>query len=536
MKNFIWISLIFGLNSQATELTDVIQNLNQDKTHTQSSACSAQEGSPEALCQNPSKEICSNSTLVDYEKDKKQLLSDASGEQFDLKYQKILDDETPLNEARDKLEKMSDPLTLLTELEKQKNAPPDPKKEAKRKARSVEIANLNHDIEKREKDILKKQKSLLASEIILQNKILARFGKSKQDLETFLHSIQETLILQVKNAPQFNQKSDKDGIRPTTDDVVAKLRRVKFETVDNLLASANSLSGANDRKKLEDNDAHFENCGADGLQVNAYYNPDDESLKLCPGILLKYLDASDGNLTSLGVVLGHELGHSIDSVAPILNDEQLGKMHKMLPQASMEKNNTDESYKDFLSCIDEHFIHDKSEKFTKFSEFSEQVNSRGLANLEREISQLERSNPPDLEKIAEIKRLILHIKQALVDFKNTADLMKGEGKNPDNILEVQKRELEADFESTFVLKDQLAQLPKEIRMKSIKASLQLYCVPEYKSQILKLAFGNVSDPIHPPDHFRVENYFRNKEIRELMGCAPLTAADRPWCGLNGAAK
>lgn len=231
----------------------------------------------------------------------------------------------------------------------------------------------------------------------------------------------------------------------------------------------------------------------------------------------------------MGAVVGHEFGHSIDSKEIVIPHDSLVQLTKSYPQASLGHHSTYSSYQKFLECIDHYFVSDPGEHFTRLDDLIKRFSGEGISNVRKELEVQLAISPPNLDKIAALKGTIINMEDYVAQGK--LKLLIANRKN--SVIEIQEGELEADYESSVVLRDQLTKLAPEKRIPMITSSLQLFCTTPAQDRLNALIYGDQTEAIHPPQRFRIENQFRNPEIRALLGCSVLAPGDRPWCSLAG---
>lgn len=378
-----------------------------------------------------------------------------------------------------------------------KNRPKDTFETDKYAIRKASAPTVQGDaFEKPYEDVLNKVKGseaklakLIAS---AENQVFKKFGKTNQQVKEVIEKFKVSLTQQAAKdfPPELAKKMGK------------KLADLKFNNAQTLLTTP---------EKVE---SFTQMCGADGLVKNAFYDGVTNSLTICPGFLLNSLLTSKGELNNLSMVIGHELGHSLHQP-----DFTGGNYFK-----------TPDHFDKFMKCMSDNYISDKNQKFGTNKQTVEQLEKNGIPNLKAEIEKVSKKKPVDVNYLGDLKRSLGTADHQVEKFKYFASL-------PDQRLS-QKCELLADYESSATVRDQLQLLPKAQRATRLKEMVGMYCdnfTPNEK-KVMALKWNGVNPGSHPPETFRLENYFRNPEIRHLLGCSPLEASDKPWCSTEGAVR
>lgn len=538
--------------AQAAEWGDVLRSVDGGKLR-QSRICSSTQIQPE-ICRNPVAEVCKEKGLAGesakaLKELRKTVSQPSSGDLLDQLYQKMIDAQNraeqvnqalvasykaleavqPGKPARTSTSSREGSSSTVMKMEDVKT-PPEGSSSAN--AADVEKKQAEHESAIRvntqaRMDLYNAQKAVFGGIAKLEAEILKKFGKNESQLKSYLASVRASLIKQVSQAPEFNFTSDEKEVRPSRQMVLQALNAVGF-------TSAVELSAQRTPKdedlvaEIDRNKGFFASCSDDGLAQNAYFDSRNKTLTVCPGLIFHYLFQS-GTLESMSAIVGHEFGHSIDSKQVVIPHDSLVHFFESAPRASFDHSSTRSSFQSFLECIDHYFIADPGERFTRLDDVIKYLDSESIPKIKKKLELQLAINPPDLEKIAGLKQAILILEEYLAGVK--ARLYLSGRKN--SVIQVQEGELEADYESSFVLRDQLAKAAPSKRSQLITSALQVYCSTPEEERNEAVYYGSHTDPTHPPRNFRIENYFRNPEIRALLGCTALGPEDRPWCSLAG---
>jgi hypothetical protein len=371
-----------------------------------------------------------------------------------------------------------------------------------------------------------KQLKMVAS---IERNSLSQFHLTTTDLSDFFEQIRKSLIAHVASSPEFEREQNAQHIGPNREDIIAKLKSVKLETTQSLFETPAPTNDTELAGAVYKRISYAQNCGPDGMQVNAFYDGNSNTLKICPGFLVETLHDAGGRIASLAMVLGHELGHSVDSGAyiPFAN---FGHLTHQFPQASFYRSLHD-CYSKFFDCVNQNYITSNVEHFGTYTGIINQLENKGIPGLEAEIARLEAIDPPDLSLISRLKISVMTGNHTLAQYKDTRDSIISSHQNPNDILSAQQQELVADYHSAFALTDQLKRVPQSERALVAAQSYRLFCGSPLSDYIRKIKYGTENDAEHPPEKFRMEMIFRNPDVRNLLGCVPLSTA-RPWCDLG----
>lgn len=321
-----------------------------------------------------------------------------------------------------------------------------------------------------------------------ETKILQKFGKTNKDLNQIIENLKVSL----------NRQAEKDFKTPVPEAIAKKLRELKFNSASSLETNPNNVK------------SFTEACSGDGLAKNAFYNANENALTLCPGFLLDSLLKSNGALENLSMVIGHELGHSLHGA----------------DFTSGQYTNNPPHFNKFIACMSANFIENKDENFGTNAETLNQL-KEGLPKVKAEIEKVLNTKPVDMNYLSDLKRSLAAGEQQIEEFTFFTNF-------PDKRFSV-KGELIADYESAVTIRDYLSLTPANQRAQKLSEMAQFYC-PKYtenEKKVMALKWGTINPASHPPSKFRLENYFRNPEVRNLIGCAPLSASDKPWCSIDG---
>lgn len=316
----------------------------------------------------------------------------------------------------------------------------------------------------------------------IEERILSKFGKTNSELKDLIEKIKISLTKQT--ASDFSPKIAKLSAK--------KLASVHFRDAQSLLENPRMAK------------VFSEYCGKEGLEKNALYDPRDHSLTLCPGFLLDTLLKGSGELDNLGLVIAHELGHILH--APEFTNQLKTPTH----------------FDHLIDCLTKSYIDDKDQKFGSNKESLNQLEKTGVPALKSEI-----------EKVSLDKNYLSALKEALASSTNQIQYFKFYSTLKDQRLTI-KQELIADYESAVHVRDQLLFVPEASRMKRMKQLALSLCpnLTPNEKKAYDLKWSGINPGSHPPVKFRIENYFRNPEIRSLIGCPPLKASEKPWCPIS----
>lgn len=334
-----------------------------------------------------------------------------------------------------------------------------------------------------EREAMEKRKKVLELLATVEFEILRKFGKTLKDIEIFFSDLKKTMV---KN--QLNQ------------DFKQKILKISF-------MNSHWLSlGSKDLDEL------IKTCGFDGMNINASYFSSTNSILVCPGFLLDTLLESEGDLNSLTLVLGHEIGHSVDS-------------NKKSTKNSKEPSHK-ELYQDFILCMEKYYIRDKNEKFGNLKDIINQLETKGIPNLKKFILLAQAKTPQNKDEIFELKQMLEFQEFNLWSYKNRPEQLA----SSDSL----NRELIADYQSIFALHDQLELMPLKMRKVKLKNMLRFFCprLNPTQKKVNELLWNGITPGVHPPKKFRIENYLRSPKIRSLLGCSKKLPQGKPWCSNN----
>jgi|GEM_PF-3090125 len=342
---------------------------------------------------------------------------------------------------------------------------------------------LKKEIDQRQSELdalLKKHDALIAE---LTRQILAQYQKTPEDLQKLFDQIKASVI---RSADKYLPDTAPNPDWAKKGDAVRFLKTVKI-----VVTSA-----------YDHNYGQFR-CGYNGLTINASYNSEERVVQVCPGMLIAALANSGGSLESLGGVLAHEFGHSIDGRGITT------------PCDSGECNlSFDYAYRTFLDCIQKHYASDPSQNFVSDADFAARL-KKSMPEFEQACAKL----PPDSPRARQLAAMAQWFKQN-ADSLSSSDKMGNQ----------KRSELAADFYFANELADQMQSMPKEKRISFIQRAFPMFCNSTALDPLLEKLMGD-SDPAHPPSRFRIEQALRHPEIRQLLGCAPLKSNEQPWCPL-----
>jgi hypothetical protein len=467
------------------------------------------------LCNEPAETICKlfehsdlDTVLADF-KNQVAKMPDGS-DALDSQFQKVQDAQDQINKANNDLSLASSTSGMSNYLD------------------SMKPLNLNAASEQQ------KQFALIAK---IEKNTLAKFNVNQADLVHLFEQIQKSLSNHVLATAEFSGRQNADHISPSQADIVDRIKNVKLVTAGTLAARPLPTDLIEAHEEIEENNYYFNSCGPDGMQMNAYYREKNKTLNICPGFLIMALNESEGKLQSIAMVLGHELGHSIDpdSIQAI---GDLKRLAKQFPH-SVANYDLRDRYTKFFACVKKQYVIPDIEHFGNLKKMISQFESKrvpgektkGLLGLEDEIAVQEAMDPPNLNLITKLKNSLFTGRNALAQYQVRLEDLEDARQDPDDASIVEAKEMAADYLSTFALADQLGNIPDPDRALLAADSFRLYCGSPNSDYVNRIKFGDLHDPIHPPDVFRFEMPFRNKRIRELLGCMPLKP-ERPWCDVN----
>ena len=211
-------------------------------------------------------------------------------------------------------------------------------------------------------------------------------------------------------------------------------------------------------------------------------------------------------------MLAHEFGHSIDGGKSIPT---------LMPSGDNDSLDYRIAYRKFLSCIENHYAKDPQQKFVSADDVANQA-KLGLPVLERKLQRLTALPRKHALEIAKLRDLIAFGKRFISVQNLSNDKMNGDVES----------ELVADYFFSSAIAQRLQKIPLEKRVNFMIKSFPMFCDSKVTDPDVELLTGGL-DMGHPPQKFRIENAFRNPEIREAIGCEPLQTQDPPWCTLEG---
>lgn len=299
-----------------------------------------------------------------------------------------------------------------------------------------------------------------------------------------------------------------DGGKP---DYNQRLKSIKVQNVTKALSESTPES----REILR---GIFLVCGADGLEVNAYFSPEDSTFIICPGYLLEAVGSR--SLNAYDFVVGHELAHSVDPLT--------------VSQVRSKNSEDDfrlvylESYKDYLACIDKNYGDDLKSTTSVIKYVSEQ----GIKDLEKHYEKLLLDPDTDVNKLFEVKRQIEKTPVKLAEWKEAEGYYK-EYFGP-NFTPAQSHsgELVSDYLSARSLGLLLQLTPDAEKKKEIiRHSLGVLC--DMDSEVFHVKFGKTPDDgSHPNGPLRAALILKDPEIRRALSCKALSGQDKPWCSVQ----
>jgi hypothetical protein len=260
-------------------------------------------------------------------------------------------------------------------------------------------------------------------------------------------------------------------------------------------------------------DAAMEYIGACGMDGSQPYPANFKGISLCPAFILNSLEVSGGNLASLSLVLGHEAGHDWDmnGVAPY-GDEIYAKFEACFAQASG-------GAASFWS---------KGEALRQFK--------KALPLVQAEIRSEEAKSPRDDRVIAWLRNKEQILAEELdEDIEGEIDAPRP---NDGDVLSAHFNEIVADYFGVRSLVGELKNAAPAERAGIVRGSLDLFCDQDpdddLEQRYSSMIEGNMkTDGEHPPADMRIQMIFRDRELREMLGCPALAAGDTPACGIGG---
>lgn len=327
----------------------------------------------------------------------------------------------------------------------------------------------------------------------------AKTGITPTTIVQLVDRIKEEAIRQLTVAPGYSEELSKDV--KFQDTLIEKIRKIKLVTAQNSDLDFSDFANT---------------CGTDGLESNASYSDDDNTLTVCSGIILSSVQRRDPSL--LYFILGHEIGHSFD--VSIQEWHKKGEKNKLL---------NFENFLPYLSCVkkfDSAWFSDNTVYSKRFDVLDAAVKTC-LDDAKKNKSY------PQAEMDALERYYDLGHGSA---FGIAMTQMQTFGEDP---VFTHGSELTADLMGKKSLELYLRTLPNAKRISTVKDALRFFCAPDVpsegytvfhrdcakslSSEQIKLVDMDRSledDGLHPRDDYRLMAILQSTGIRDALGCAP----------------
>jgi hypothetical protein len=357
-------------------------------------------------------------------------------------------------------------------------------------------------------DLIRGELKSLDQIISIEEKVLENLGIKQEDLENLLKKAKKNLLNEMDLKPELKR----ENAAPSFRDIKKRVDSIKIKTLASIKKIAN-------KEKLQKELETFKSvCGIDGLEKNAFFDEEDNSITICPGQLIQTLHHKSNGMTNLHHTIGHEIGHSIDPENPIFS-KKTGQDEYL-----------DDFYEKQLSCFKTHYF----KEFNTINEAIHRLEKYGIPNLKKEIEKLESEKGVDPIEIANGKRAQVHTETQLRHLKELYVSYKENQLNPDDKMLTHENELIADHLGNMSLAYELEQITPENRDLVIAQNLIEFCDSGKNQKWYKMKWGNsTTDGMHPNGKFRIEQTFKNPRIRELLGCEKLKPNEAPYCDPSG---
>ncbi|MGE3608829.1 MAG: hypothetical protein AB7I27_04505 [Bacteriovoracaceae bacterium] len=317
---------------------------------------------------------------------------------------------------------------------------------------------------------LLEQDSLVSLIIGLENQIFSKYQLSPKDLETHIVKIKNSINTKIMD--HFSSLSKEDTFK-----LVSMVNSVNVYTLQNLPSGLFPT--------------YLSQCGHDGLKQQAFYQePPANALIVCAGFILNSLWSGNGSFNSLSFVIAHELGHSIDFAT------------KNIPTKVKV------TYDNILNCVNKNFIQQPNSLFKSRSQIILYYQDK-VSNYNQELLKASNQIPLNTQKISTLRDRIQILNSYIVEMKSHDENVE--------MIHFQRREIMADYFGNLALGSLLQNIPLNDRASFLASNIRFSCDKE-------------GDLEHPHGRFRIENIFRNPDVRRALFCAEVE--DTKWCDLN----
>ncbi len=357
-------------------------------------------------------------------------------------------------------------------------------------------------------DSIKGELKSLDQIISIEEKVFQNLGIKHEDLESIVKTAKTNLLKEMDQKPELKAKN----AAPSFKDIKKRVDSIKIKT----LASIKKMPKTG---KLQLELETFKSvCGIDGLEKNAFFDEEDNTITICPGQLIQTMHNNSNGMINLHHTIGHEIGHSIDPENPIFSSK------------TGQNEYLDEFYEKQLSCFKNHYI----KEFNTFHEAIHRLEKYGIPNLKKEIEKLESEKNSDSFEMANGKRELIRAETQLQHMKELYQSYRENQLDPNDKMMTHENELIADHLGNVNLAIALEQIAPENRDLVLAQNISEFCDSGKNQKWSKLKWGNsTTDGMHPNGKFRIEQTFKNPRIRELLGCEKLKPNDAPYCDPSG---
>ncbi len=357
------------------------------------------------------------------------------------------------------------------------------------------ISNRTVALEKEVTGFLKGYQNHLVAVQARIEREFATSGAAEVGLSMFYEGVRGAFVKRIRTGGEF--RFPVAGV--TVDEIAEKVLKIQLVTPATLAAN-----GADFNSLLN----FYLQCGSDGLVQQAFYTEDSNSLTLCPGLLLQAV--SRGSMQSLAFVIGHEIGHSVDTLA--------GDFPGHPFQAGLLK----EGYSPFLECIRKNY----AARFNSITDAIRLLVGKEIPRLAARLAKVESGTPPGVDDAIKLHRAINSADFRLKSLKyDLAQFTARYGAAGAPVFG-HAAELCADYQGTAALHRSLQLADPAAREILVQEELRIFC---------EKSPNELGDGRHPSGEFRIQNALRHPGVREALGCPKLGAADSPWCSMGGTA-
>lgn len=324
-------------------------------------------------------------------------------------------------------------------------------------------------------------------------------GVTVKELEDRISQIREQLAMRVENSSRFKTRNSKDLLSATN---LAK----KIRTIQWVIPGQEKVKGHPDSEVLKNLISFYRTCGANGLEVQAIYQANQNRMVICPGFLISLLEK--GSVEGLTFLVSHEMGHSVDPLnLPLLD-----------------------SYQTFLSCLDKNY----SNQMSSLSKVENDLKAKRIPTLKARLAELLKQSAPDKNEVLLVTHNIEMGEKSLGSiFWQSMNLKKIFSSEP-SAIQSHAQELSADYFGIESVADLIESHTPPGSGETAQAA---------KRAIFAMQFGFFCDMqgvnpdrdngTHPSFNFRVEYALKNPRIRAQLGCGSKTQGEKPWCSLSG---